>query len=217
MMAKTLEGRYPTPARAASALEMFLAAGAMQPSSPDLDPEMAPYLQELEKQQPPPSSATIPAAAQLLPGGKPSSGTIPAAPPLPMKPPRSTTEPAETSEKKNQGTNDKRGKKVPRPEKATRGRGDERKQARPKLPPPPPASADALPTVNVELVAMPSRLVSESDEEDLFRPLTRRDFLVFFSGVGLVVIAYVIGLIMARLLFGRRTEPKPEENPPANS
>jgi serine/threonine protein kinase len=209
MIAKTPEGRYPTPARAASALEVFLAAGAIQPSSPDLDPGMASYLQELDKEEHRPPSGTIPTAPLLpAPGGKPASGTLPAAsPPPPAKAPPAAS-PASPAKPARE-----------RPEKAEkRARAEERRKSRPKmkLPPLPPPSADALPTVNVELVALPAPAPPEPEEEDLFRPLTRRDFLIFFSGVGLVVVAYVLGLLMARLLFGRRTEPKPEDNPPAN-
>lgn len=48
MMAKDPAKRYPTPGRAAKALEVFLAAGGNRPqSSPELDPSMQPYLQWL--------------------------------------------------------------------------------------------------------------------------------------------------------------------------
>ena len=64
MMAKSPDARYPTPARAASALEVFLAAGSAPASGPDLDPGMKPFMEwlEKEKKKAPPSSSAMPAA-----------------------------------------------------------------------------------------------------------------------------------------------------------
>jgi len=213
MMAKTPEGRYPTPARAASALEVFLAAGAAQPSSPDLDPEMASYLRELDQEETRAAAAAgagVPTTPVVnVAGGKPASGTLPAAAPPPPPRPAAAVSPTE-----------KRGKEsaVPRPGK--RGKESERQKSRPKpnvpLPPPPP-SGDALPTVNVELVALPAQGKDHDEAEALLRPLNRRDFLMFFSGVGLVVVAYLLGLLLARLLFGRSSEAKLEDQEASGS
>src|SRR5262249_46164740 len=79
MMAKELSGRYPTPARAAQALEVFLTAGAAPASSPDLDPGMQPYLSWLENLDrrggpvPTPQGVNLPA---------PPAGAIPTAAPV---------------------------------------------------------------------------------------------------------------------------------------
>ncbi|MFO0844816.1 MAG: hypothetical protein U0797_20865 [Gemmataceae bacterium] len=51
MMAKEPAGRYPTPERAAKALEVFLAAGGEATSSPDSDPRMRSYLTWLENEE----------------------------------------------------------------------------------------------------------------------------------------------------------------------
>ena len=48
MMAKDPAQRYPTPSRAYQALEVFLVAGA-PPSSPDLDPDMQPYIKQMDE------------------------------------------------------------------------------------------------------------------------------------------------------------------------
>ena len=48
MMAKDPAARYPTPERAASALLLCIEASGATPSSPDLDPDMRPYLNWLE-------------------------------------------------------------------------------------------------------------------------------------------------------------------------
>src|SRR5207302_7158176 len=72
MMAKDLAGRYPTPERAAQALQVFLAAGTETPAAPEADPKMKPYLTWLEREgtkdaQPAQAEATMatPAAAPV--------------------------------------------------------------------------------------------------------------------------------------------------------
>jgi serine/threonine protein kinase len=193
MLAKKPEERYPTPARAAQALEVFLAAGAAVPSSPDLDPSMAPYLRELEKEAnqtkaKPATTSQVPTTPHIETSGtaKPPSGAMPTVPPPPPPPPK---------------------KPKDRRSKLAKQARAEQRRAEGKSPPPvaPP------PTVNVELVALPGRK-SDDNREDLFRPLNRRDFLMFFSGVGLVVFAYLIGLGFARLLFGRRSSDPSKES-----
>ncbi|MGL4552137.1 MAG: serine/threonine protein kinase, partial [Gemmataceae bacterium] len=171
MLAKTPEARYPTPARAAAALEVFLAAGPPPPSSPDLDPDMAPYLHELaiEEANAPPSGQAIPVA--LMP-------TLPQIV-LPADPP-------------------------PKPGK----RPDERRKK--KGPPPPSGDMPAArpkPRIDVELVAGPKK-PAEPDGEP-FGPLTRRDFVMFFAGVGLVILAYLLGQGLAYVLFRRGRDADP--------
>ncbi|MFQ3652543.1 MAG: serine/threonine-protein kinase [Gemmataceae bacterium] len=216
MMAKTPERRYPTPARAAGALEVYLAAGPMKPSSPDLDPEMAPYLRELDQEEARTAAAAVanvPTTPTVtVPGNKPASGTLPSASTTPPSTPTSAAA-APATPVAAQGH--RADKKVER-----RAKTSERRKSRSKikLPPlSPPAPADALPTVNVELVALPVPPTEQSDEDNLFRPLNRRDFFMFFSGVGLVVIAYILGFLIARLLFGSRSEPQTEQKPPTDS
>ena len=50
MMAKDPKGRYPTPERAAQALQVFLAAAQENLATPETDPKMRPYLNWLEKE-----------------------------------------------------------------------------------------------------------------------------------------------------------------------
>jgi serine/threonine protein kinase len=72
MIAKDPAQRYPTPERAAQALQVFLAAGAEPSRSPEADPKMRPYLQWLEDSSAggiellPASPATVPAAPTML-------------------------------------------------------------------------------------------------------------------------------------------------------
>jgi serine/threonine protein kinase len=183
MMAKTPDGRYPTPARAASALEVFLAAGGPPKSSADDSPEMAPYLTWLEKEDAkvPPSGAAIPVAQVptqpvVSVPAKPPTGTMPAAP---------TARPAAKSVK------DKH-----------------RKKKRP--PPPPPAAEASPPKIDVELIALPPP--PPPQEPDLFGPPTKRDFLVFFIGVGAAALAWGFGWLL-RELFTRLRRPRPEPEP----
>ncbi len=183
MMTKEASGRYPTPARAAQALEVFLAAGSAPATSPDLDPAMQPYLHWLETVDHPPNppapAATVAAPpVNLPPPTRPSSPAVPAArgsaPPVP-------------------------GEKVRRKKKSSRPR--ERKK-----PPPPPVPSTGsdparprTPVVDVELVPLPEPAKGPGG-------LTRRDLLMFFAGVGSVIVAYVLGRLLAAVLGRPRSE-----------
>src|SRR5262245_30665625 len=78
MMAKEPAGRYPTPEKAAAALETFLAAGGEPLASPDLDPQMKPYLSWLELEDSKQAVAVAPAANAKAPkasaAGQPAEG-----------------------------------------------------------------------------------------------------------------------------------------------
>ncbi len=89
MLAKDPNKRYPTPERAAQALQVFLAAGTDAPASPESDPKMRPYLTwlEVEGKKRPPTPAALPVAAPAapLPG---SRDNLPIPPALPVPPAR---------------------------------------------------------------------------------------------------------------------------------
>jgi serine/threonine protein kinase len=72
MMAKDPAQRYPTPERAAQALQVFLAAGAEPSRSPEADPNMRPYLKWLED-----SSA---GGIELLPAAPATVAAVPTMP-----------------------------------------------------------------------------------------------------------------------------------------
>jgi serine/threonine protein kinase len=181
MMAKAPDGRYPTPARAAEALGVFLAAGA-EPV-PTQDPGMKKYLDWLEKEKkpPPPSGSALPAAPpQPPPAKKPSSPSVPAAAPaLPAK-------------KEGRGE-EKRAAKA----RKAKGAGGA-------PPPPPPASPrePAAEEFDVELVAPPEPAILPGG-------LTRRDLAFFLAGGGFVTVAYFLGWGVAALLR-RKPPPEPE-------
>jgi len=104
MMAKDPAQRYPTPERAAQALQVFLVAGNELPAAPEADPCMRPYLTWLEEEgskqllttgtsaasaPKPPSGASLPVAKPPKP---PSGASLPVA--KPPKPPSGTSLPA---------------------------------------------------------------------------------------------------------------------------
>jgi serine/threonine protein kinase len=84
MLAKDPAQRYPTPERAAQAMQVFLAAGTEPLAVPELDPKMRPFLQMLESQEKKENAAAGPPA---LPPG--ADGKAPAG-----KPPTSAAMPA---------------------------------------------------------------------------------------------------------------------------
>lgn len=61
MVAKDPAGRYPTPERAAQALQVFLVAGASVAAALEGDPKMRTFLTFLEKRQPVPEAQPVPA------------------------------------------------------------------------------------------------------------------------------------------------------------
>jgi eukaryotic-like serine/threonine-protein kinase len=98
MLAKDPGGRYPTPERAAQALEVFLAAGAESFHAPESDPKMGTYLswlqEEGDKNPAAPLAPTVPALdLPPAPPARPTSEAGPqrpaAAKPRPKQKPRS--------------------------------------------------------------------------------------------------------------------------------
>jgi serine/threonine protein kinase len=176
MLAKEPSSRYATPARAASALEVFLQAGAPL-SSPELDPKMSSYLiwleEEKKKEESRDSAKTI------------TYHTVP-------DQLRSTTETVEKS----------RPPKPPIVE--TKERKSKKKHRRAAVSP----IESANPFAEVELVAMPPS-VGRRPAEPSKEGLTKRDFLMFFLGVGSGLLAYAIGRGLATLVG--RLRPKETE------
>src|SRR5581483_8278078 len=77
MLAKDPAQRYPTPARAAQALQAFLASHEEEGTVPDVDARMKSYLQWLEK-----DSATAATARKAVPDGATERTPEPAADPF---------------------------------------------------------------------------------------------------------------------------------------
>jgi serine/threonine protein kinase len=199
MMAKEPAKRYPTPERAAQALEVFLAAGSSPPlSSPVLDPTMQPYLKWLESAEPDAKTpagkatpkqaagaanvATLPVVPPPLPGAaKPPTATMPAAGAVPPGTP-------------NSGNRPDKGKKAERVRAATaRRRG--KKGRNPPPAPPLPVEVQPAEPINVELVPLSQ---FERPGKKLLG-LSRRDFIMFSAGVVSVLTAILGGWLLAQL------------------
>jgi serine/threonine protein kinase len=217
MMAKEASGRYPNPERAAKALELLLVAGTPTASSPDFDPGMQTYLHWLARQDNPHSPTepdrTMPMVA-LSPGANPL-GAINI---NPAKEAKDSTKPkskhAQTVAQPDPVNDPNRSgvvknREEPKPHGADKKAPNKKKPAAPLAPPtPPPAGkppTEVAPAyvdlVDVELVNLPPK--KDSQEESTFGPLTRRDLLMYFSGVGSGLLAYIIGRVLA-WLFTRR-------------
>lgn len=218
MMAKDPGGRYPTPARAAQALEVYLVAGAGKLSSPDLDPGMRSYLTWLEKEESNEESRSE--SPGVPPSGKPLPPTVPilnvaeVRPPLggpaSVKPSSSSSVPSAAkpasgnlpvpsakAEEKPRSKSAIPGAKPGREKHHRSHRKKEDSQTAPSSP---------APLVEVELVQMPLPRTAP-DKLPLLATLTRRDFVMFFLGVGSGLVAYAIGRGLAALL----SRPRPQE------
>jgi len=196
MLAKDPNGRYPTPDRAAQALQVFLAAGAEPLHAPESDPKMRTYLTWLQVEDDKDPAAAAPAAtvpSLTIPAApRPAAAAAPAAPSAkPPKLPQPARPPGE-ADKDRHASAKRRHKKKHRS-----------KAARPPLPP-----GAAVPVVNVELVPLPAP--GQSAPPKLFGPpFSRRDFLTFGIGAGAGAAVTFLGLLIA--LFGRKSAPPPDD------
>ncbi|MBI1918150.1 MAG: serine/threonine protein kinase [Planctomycetes bacterium] len=220
MLAKDPAERYPTPDRAASALRVFLVAGAEPAPTPEADPHMRKYLTWLEID-------ARDAGAPALAGRAPPTGKAPAplpaavplaapptqAAPLPPRPPASTvsaarpTVPAAKPEppaKPAAQQNRQRPKSSPGRKKGKRKKSSSGSM---KLPVAKTVAAPA-PTLDVELVPLPPAL--KPGEQPLFSlPLTRRDLVLFGVGAATVAVGAGIGLLAAWLAGAfKKKEPR---------
>lgn len=187
MIAKEPPARYPTPERAARAMEVFLAAGAGPLSSPELDPSMSTYLAWLEsenRRDPMPSTDEYPTAVPTpLPGTaatrrKPVTAVMP--------------------------TVAQKTKPVKLPTDSERARKAKKKPSEE----PVVQEEAAAPLVELDLIT-PSAVATRRKEAPATSGLTRRDCLVFFLGVASGLLAYALGWGLATLLG--RSRPKDGE------
>lgn len=97
MMAKQADQRYPTPERAAQALQVFLMADAVAPKPLEESQEMKRYLNALKSGGGDPSKAapaSPPPAKPVAPPAPPQARPVPTPPPPPGNPPRPMSSPA---------------------------------------------------------------------------------------------------------------------------
>jgi serine/threonine protein kinase len=196
MLAKEPAQRYPTPERAAQALQMFLAAGTDTLSAPESDPRMRPYLSWLEVETGKAAlakMATIPA----VPIAKQPSGLHPTAPRTPADQPTRAGEkaraPGATSRPVPEQQQGKRLKKKRHPP-ATHAAAPQ--AAAPVAQTSEPDETVPV-TIDVELV--PAETVVAEQPAGGFR-LTRRDVIVFGIGAGAGGMVTFMGYLIARLV-----------------
>jgi serine/threonine protein kinase len=198
MMAKDSAQRYPTPERAASALQVFLAAGNEPLAAPESDPRMRSYLTWLEESDKQPIRATASPSPRPSPpeGGeegvkkvKPPSGTLPAAkkpssPTLPAAKPATAAPPTVKPSKPP---------KLPNEERIATDKRAQKKQRPPKpaAAPPPVPVADNIEQIDVELV--PFDLASSAAHPVKGWRLSRREALVFGIGALLGAVVTFVG------------------------
>ena len=189
MMAKEAAQRYPTPERAAQALQVFLIAGDEPLAVPEADPHMRPYLSWLEEDSGRKSAA---AAAPTAPAPKPPSGsTLPAA--KPSKPDTKTR-----SSKEHHLHSSKRSKKKHRPTPPappgagvlTAKGGQERRDTALTLPP-----SEQVEQIDVELVAPQSSAIGAKLIWRL--RLSRREMVIFGIGALLGAVVTFLGALLA--------------------
>jgi serine/threonine protein kinase len=191
MLAKDPAQRYPTPERAARALQVFLAAGAESLAAPESDPHMRSYLTWLEGES---GKRPVPA---VVPEAKPVAGAPPEVTAVPAAKPSSHALPIAESPRET---------RTPGPPR------QERPVKHPKKKRPPPAAtaaptapphvreAETLRPMDVELVPA----VPPPSETGIGRGLrlSRRDAVIFGIGAGAGAAVTFIGALLARL--GRR-------------
>jgi serine/threonine protein kinase len=196
MMAKDPKGRYPTPERAAQALQVFLAAGTEKPAGAEPSDKMRSYLTWLdrENQKPgPPVPLAIPVAQA------PPTATSPAAAPNPAaaSPPIALPAAAPAGRTKPHGKHSKSQK---------RRRSQLAKAAAAATARAPATAASAAPVglpIDVELVAVPGQ---PTPAAPIFLLLTRRDLVLFGIGAGLGALA-VLGAFLLASIFGKAAKP----------
>jgi serine/threonine protein kinase len=173
MLAKDPAKRYPTPERAAQALQVFLAAGSEQLAAPEADPRMRPYLTWLEGE-----SGTQPVAA-IAPSAKPATGEQP--PARPPKLPKQARGPGQPDRVRT----GKRNKKKRRSSPSFSNIG-----------PPPVPAADKPMKIDVELVPMAPP--AEAKAAKGLR-MSRRDAIVFGIGAAAGAVVTFVGYLIARM------------------
>jgi serine/threonine protein kinase len=200
MLAKDPAQRYPTPERAAQAMQMFLAAGA-ESLTPEADPKMKKYLTylEIDTAESEKKAKETPAATANPAGGTATQGKT-----------KGTEKHRTADPQRKAAAMSKRERKRARKSAAALNLPSDRAKSPPAAKP----VATAVPAgFDVELVAAPgSAAEAVPAGKTLSLPLTRRDLAMFLFGVGTVVIGVLITVgIMASLGMFSKQESNPED------
>jgi hypothetical protein len=175
MMAKDPNKRYPTPGRAAQALQVFLAAGAEPAANPEAEARMRSFLTWLEagdEAAPAPPKSAAPAKPVAAAVARPVAAVA-----APAKAPKPAAAPAAKP------ASDKQPAKKPM-------RQEVRAQ------PDAPAAKDGSAGFDVELLPA-APLAGKAGPARYLPPLSRRDFVVFAIGAGSVLAAIFLGWLVA--------------------
>jgi serine/threonine protein kinase len=192
MMAKDPAQRYPTPERAAGALQIFLAAGAEPASTLEADPNMKPYLSWLEGQPAGDAAATRIVAPSTLPSVQMPADSIPA-----------KTDPGKSRSRSRDAAGRRRRKG--RKSTALPGPGDGPPTV---LLPKPAAPAQEVTHIDVEPVAVPEAAPIHGT---LGRRLSRRDLAIFGIGTLAGAAATFFGCLAALKYSKNHGQPPPED------
>lgn len=186
MMAKDPAKRYPTPERAAQALQVFLAAGQESSSSADIDPNMQTYLHWLDERST--NEASSPAPPAVPAPVTPVTAGHSAVPPsetatvvLPIVPPARVSTPPESRPLPTPGKPAPSLPPAPSSVKVRENKHQSRRHKREDF-------------GRTEDGGKSRRLVSAGFE------LTRRDCLMFSLGAGTILIAIFLGWVVALLV-----------------
>ncbi len=196
MMAKDPAQRYPTPERAAQALQVYLAAGTEMAAAPEAEPHLRSYLTWLESEE---HGQAAPATEAAAPAAGVASSVTANPRDRPLKP--LAVEPG--------------GESPARPRKS-----GHRHHARKVKPPPqtatqpePPRTLEPEPAWDVELV--PGLAFQEVAFSSKGLVVTRRDLLMLGIGAGMAATAGLItfAVMQLRVRKDKAGAPSPEETP----
>ncbi|HMF19540.1 MAG TPA: serine/threonine-protein kinase [Gemmataceae bacterium] len=186
MLAKKPEERYPTPERAAQALQVFLVADSEPVRAAGEEPHMRKYLTWLETadngQGAPVPAAPVPVSAPLA---IPAGGAPQAKPVAPFVPP---SEP-------------RRSKLTPTPPTRPAHHKKKHRHRKPISAEPPVAQPALSSEIDVELVSWPAaQLPTEGPVRR--SSLTRREWTLLGIGAGAVIFAGIVGMVLALIFKG---------------
>jgi serine/threonine protein kinase len=208
MLAKDPAQRYPTPERAAQALQVFLTAGK-EPAHAEVNPHLRSYLTWLESEDSqtvtPPAPA--PAAAKTTPAAAMAGPSAPALPALPTE----SSKAASSAEVRSKASPGKRRSKK---HKRHRQRPASGIQTNPPVGIPTGAPV-GTPSNALDVELIPTephptdRTVSSTRSG-----VSRRDFLVFAIGAGSVLFAVFVGWLAAYLKARKPATSSEEESEP---
>lgn len=186
MMAKDPAQRYPTPERAAQALQVFLAAGGDVMPMPEADPKMKTYMTWLDTRSAPVAQPVPAVPTGRQPSPTPAAVAAPAAVPVQPPPVPGTQPSAITNEKPTKPGKKKQGRQA-----AARRRKKQQQIAARK-------AKRAAQEFDVELVPLSALPNPQPTQRTYWFQMNRREVILFGIGVVAGAIATAIGLLLAR-------------------